>query len=182
MKMRVVVVPGIGGSDEDHWQSRWEADSVDMVRLEPASWDAPEFGDWSAALDRATGGERVVIVAHSLGCLLAVRWAREHDVAGLFLVAVPDPAGAAFPRVAADFGDDLVAPPGAPTLLIASDDDPYCSPERSAAFARAWQADLVSVGSHGHLNSASNLGPWYEGRDLFAGFIAAVSDPQHPST
>lgn len=180
--MRIVVVPGIGGSDADHWQSRWESDSVDMVRLEPASWDAPEFGDWSAALDRAAGGERVVIVAHSLGCLLAVRWAREQEVAGLFLVAVPDPTAAAFPEVATHFGDDLVAPPGAPTLLIASDDDPYCSPERSAAFAGAWRADLVSVGSHGHLNSASGLGRWREGRDLLRGFVAAVADPQHPST
>ena len=178
--MRVIVVPGIGGSDSDHWQSRWEAASGELIRLEPASWDAPDFADWSRALDRAAAGERVILVAHSLGCLLAVRWARGNDVAGLFLVAVPDPAGPVFPAVAADFGADLAAPPGEPTLMIASDDDPYCSVEQSAAFARAWSADLVSVGLHGHLNSASGLGDWADGRERLTAFISGVVSPQHP--
>ena len=72
--MRTIIVPGLGGSDEHHWQSLWERESPDMLRIAPASWDEPTFIDWSAALDRVAGDERVVLVAHSLGCLLAVRW------------------------------------------------------------------------------------------------------------
>ncbi len=40
--MRVVIVPGINGSDADHWQSHWERSSSGWKRIAPASWDEPK--------------------------------------------------------------------------------------------------------------------------------------------
>jgi predicted alpha/beta hydrolase family esterase len=167
-------VPGIGGSDGRHWQTIWERESSDMHRFAPPSWDEPDFDEWSDALDRAVGMDPVVVVAHSLGCLLAVRWAHANPdrVAGLFLVAAPDPDGSSFPRQGASFAHGLQVRPPVPAVLIASEDDPYCTPERSAVLATSWGIPRISVGPHGHLNSASGLGSWIEGRNLLTAFLA----------
>jgi len=174
--MRTIVVPGMAGSDELHWQTLWERQSSGMLRIAPSSWDEPDFDDWSDALDRVAGDERVVVVAHSLGSLLSVRWARANPsrVAGLFLVAAPDPTAPTFPAQLSSFAHDLGSPPGAPAILIASDNDPYCSPQQSAALARAWNATLIMVGPHGHLNSSSGLGSWTEGRNLLMAFTTGT--------
>ncbi|MFF9563365.1 RBBP9/YdeN family alpha/beta hydrolase [Leifsonia sp. NPDC014704] len=180
--MRTVIVPGIGGSDSEHWQSIWESRHPEMRRIEPSSWDEPDAEDWSGALDRAVDGGRAILVAHSLGCLLAVRWSHLHpeNVAGLFLVAAPDPAGPRFPREAESFSAGLDVTPAVPVLMINSDDDPYCSPERAEQFAAQWGAASVSLGARGHLNSASRLGGWDEGANLLTAFTAGIQSPPRP--
>ncbi len=40
-----VMVPGIGGSDDAHWQTLWErrwGDEI-AVRIEPSSWSQPDL-------------------------------------------------------------------------------------------------------------------------------------------
>jgi len=175
--MRTVTLPGIGGSDEQHWQTLWERESPELHRFAPSSWDEPDFNDWSDAVDRAVADEPAVLVAHSLSCLLAVRWSQANPgrVAGLFLVAAPDPSGRRFPSQAASFTSGLNVQPSIPAVLITSDDDPYCSPEQSAVFADAWRIPLLSAGQRGHLNSASGLGSWIEGRNLLTAFMAGLA-------
>ncbi|WP_338888643.1 RBBP9/YdeN family alpha/beta hydrolase [Rhodococcus sovatensis] len=175
--MRRVMVPGLGGSDESHWQSHWESEGEAWTRIEPASWDAPDVDDWTEALHRSVGDTVPILVAHSLGCLAAVKWSHLHNqrVAGLFLVAPPDPHGDIFPAIAAQFGDDLDEPIPVPTLVVTSSDDPYCAPERAQYFAVRWGAAHVDVGLHGHLNSASGLDGWTEGRNLFTAFAAGIA-------
>src|SRR5215210_5080448 len=77
--MRVVLIPGINGSDEYHWQSIWQAEwGPSATRISPSSWDEPELDDWCRAIDLAVDEGRsadVVLVAHSLGCLAAISWA-----------------------------------------------------------------------------------------------------------
>lgn len=171
-----VVVPGLGGSDAEHWQSHWVA-SEGLVRFQPSSWDEPELEDWLAALDGAVGDATPVLVAHSLGCLASIAWARRHPhrVAGLFLVAVPDPGAALFPLPSSPFSAvDLESPAPVPTLVVASDDDGYCAPARSEEIAAALCAGRVDVGRAGHLNAASGLGSWARGRGLLAAFAAGL--------
>jgi uncharacterized protein len=44
--MLFVIVPGIDGSDEQHWQSIWEAEwGPTATRIAVASWTAPDLGD-----------------------------------------------------------------------------------------------------------------------------------------
>lgn len=176
--MRMVTLPGIGGSDDRHWQTLWERESGDMIRFAPSSWDEPEYDDWSNAVQRSVGAEPSVLIAHSLSCLLAVRWTHANPgrVAGLFLVGPPDPTGSQFPRQAVSFGSDLAVPVSVPAILIRSTDDPFCSSQQSEAFAEMWGIPLISVGDRGHLNSDSGLGSWAEGRNLLAAFVAGIEN------
>ncbi|MCQ4211741.1 RBBP9/YdeN family alpha/beta hydrolase [Streptomyces longispororuber] len=174
-----VVIPGIDGSDGQHWQTLWEREwGTEAVRISPASWSAPELGDWVDAVQEAydTAFRRdghVVLVAHSLGCWAAsVWWSRNpaSPVAGAFLVAPPDPQGPAFPRqAAATFVEVSPQPLPGPALVVGSADDPYCTSGTAAAFATRWAARWHLTGSYGHLNSASGLGSWPHGRELLDG-------------
>jgi len=53
-----------------------------------------------------------------------------------------------------------------PSVVVASSDDPYVTPGRAAAFARAWGSRLVTLTRAGHVNTDSGFGPWDEGRRL----------------
>ena len=92
----VLVLPGWQNSGPEHWQSRWES-SHGYVRVQQHDWMRPLRGDWMAQLEEAvlaaTGP--VVLVAHSLGCMLTAAWAAHsqntHRVVGALLVAPGDP-------------------------------------------------------------------------------------------
>ena len=194
MQRPVVIVPGIGGSGPDHWQSLWQAGLPDVRRIDPASWDQPDLDDWVAAIDRAVAASTAppVLVAHSLGCLAVVHWAGRAaaagpiagtdaaaptdaatpagPAAGAFLVAPPDVRGPEFPGSATSFIGDPPAPLPIPAVLITSSDDPYCTLAHAAELAAAWDAPRIDIGAHGHVNVASGFGPWPEGRRLLDAF------------
>jgi uncharacterized protein len=179
-----IILPGIGSSDEMHWQTVWQRSNESMIRFQPKDWDHPDLNDWIEALDRSiekTASEPI-LVAHSLACLLVVHWAarRHHgSVAGAFLVGVPDPEGPCFPAIeAASFRTVPQMPLGFPTLIVASDNDPYGSIDHARARAAAWDAGLVSVGTLGDMNSASNLGDWPLGAMLLEAFRAGTKRRQ----
>ena len=172
----VLLLPGWQNSGPDHWQSRWEA-LHGYQRVEQHDWMRPLRGDWSARLDEVILGCEgpVVLVAHSLGCILAAAWAshsRQTDrVRAAMLVAVPDverddlrqvlPGWAPVPRARLPFR----------SLVLASSDDPYGSPERAAHWAADWGADFSGVGPRGHINAESGLGDWPEGHALLTALM-----------
>ncbi|MFJ6574233.1 RBBP9/YdeN family alpha/beta hydrolase [Streptomyces sp. NPDC091292] len=176
-----VIIPGIDGSDGQHWQTLWERQwGTSAVRISPASWSAPDLEDWVDAVKEAYAEasrqeSRVVLVAHSLGCWAASTWLNKNPsspIGGAFLVAPPDPGGPEFPRwAAATFTEVSARPLPCPALVVGSADDPYCSPEAAAGFAARWEARWNLVGACGHMNSASGLGPWQHGRDLLESLI-----------
>ncbi|TMR91114.1 RBBP9/YdeN family alpha/beta hydrolase [Nonomuraea basaltis] len=181
--MRYVIIPGINGSDEDHWQSIWQAEwGPSTTRISPSSWDEPDLDDWCQAIDKAvrqSPSADVVLVAHSLGCLAATCWIARHrpDIRGVLLVAPPDNAGPTFPADAFTFTAVKATPLHVPGLVISSDNDPYCSPDVALRLAADWQYDRVSVGLAGHINSASRLGRWDFGRALLTAFTAGTRRP-----
>lgn len=174
----VIIVPGIGGSGEAHWQSRWEKAEPRMRRFSPSSWDEPALDDWIEALDRQVGksAEAPLLVAHSLSCLLVAYWAggTRHAAAGALLVAPPDPASAVFPVEAVHFSNPPTTALPFPSLVIASSDDPYGSLTYSRARADQWGSAFIDAGAHGHLNGSSGLGDWPEGRAALAAFEAGL--------
>src|SRR5258708_6679295 len=105
--MRYVIIPGINGSDEGHWQTIWQAEwGPSAARISPSSWDEPDLDDWCHAIDQAVSespSAPAVLIAHSLGCLAATCWVAQHrpDVRGVLLVAPPDNGGPGFPAEAA---------------------------------------------------------------------------------
>jgi hypothetical protein len=169
-----IYVAGIGNSGPDHWQYMWYKRGGRGVWVEHESWDAPVRDEWVADLDAvltsATGPK--VVIAHSLGCSVVAAWAAEHSddaIAGAFLVAVPNVLGPNFPTDAEGFGSLAYQPLPFPTVVVASDNDPYGSAEHAAAVAASTGAQLVNVGEKGHINSSSGLDDWPEGWEIFRG-------------
>ncbi|MCZ4119865.1 RBBP9/YdeN family alpha/beta hydrolase [Streptomyces sp. H39-S7] len=171
-----VIIPGIDGSDEQHWQSRWQSRwGASAARIAPASWTRPDLPDWVAAIQTAyeiasARDGQVALIAHSLGSWAAAQWLNDRapsDGVTAFLVAPPDLQGPEFPRGPASTFLGLAARPlPCRSLLVTSDNDPYCDPATSAALASGWQARHQPVARHGHINSGSGLGDWQPGLEL----------------
>jgi predicted alpha/beta hydrolase family esterase len=179
--MTFVIIPGLDGSDELHWQSRWSDEWLpDAVRIQPASWSDPDLADWSLAITRAVESavDDIVFVTHSLGCHAVAHWlagTRTARIRGAFLVAPPDPLAPTFP---VDRLPTFTSLPAVgltvPSVLIASTDDPYCGVAGAARLAEAWATPLIAVDELGHINSDSNLGLWPQGQALFTAFLAGT--------
>ena len=166
----ILGLPGIGGSGPQHWQTLWERQDPRFRRVEQRDWNAPACSDWVAALQQAVeqAGSAPVLVAHSLGCLLAAHWARQakNPVRGALLVAPVDPESILFPPAAAGFAPVPLIRLPFPSIVVASTDDPFADPGFAERCAAAWASRLVSVGPKGHLNAESGLGDWPQGRAL----------------
>lgn len=176
---KMITLPGIGGSGDTHWQSRWEQTEPRFHRFVPASWEHPDLEDWVQALERAVAdsAEPPVLVAHSLACLLVAHWAARSTspIAGAFLVSVPNPDGPAFPLDAASFRSVPSVPLRFASLIVASSDDPYGDLAYVGQRARDWQTGLVVAGALGHINASSGLGDWAQGRGLLEAFCAGLA-------
>ena len=175
----VLILPGWQNSGPDHWQSRWEA-AHGYVRVEQHDWMRPLRGDWIARLEDVLlqREEPVVLVAHSLGCLLVAAWAAHsrnaHRVKAALLVAPGDAEREELRPLLTSWSPIPLRKLPFRSTLVGSRDDPYCSFERAQAFARAWGADFVDAGPQGHLNADSGLGAWPQGRELLVQLEAGL--------
>lgn len=173
----VLIVPGYRGSGPSHWQSWLETQAPEARRVCGIDWDTPALAVWAAAvrreIDRAAGP--VWLVAHSFGCLAAVRAGsdRPERVAGALLVAPADPERFSPVGLATGRGSLLTlghALPktdlGFPSRVVASRNDPWMPLERVRDWARRWGSALVDLGHAGHINTESGFGPWPEGLAL----------------
>lgn len=167
---RVLLLPGWKNSGPWHWQSRWEA-AHGYRRVEQHDWQRPLRGDWISRLEdvllSGEAGGPVVLVAHSLGCQLVAAWAslskNTHLVKAAMLVAPADPERAALRPVLTSWSPVAMQPLPFASVVVGSENDPYCSAERAHQFAVAWAADWLDAGLQGHLNADSQLGDWPEG-------------------
>ncbi|MBY6266007.1 serine hydrolase family protein [Azospirillum sp. 412522] len=182
----VLVLPGLGNSGPDHWQSWLERRLPALIRVELGDWDAPAPDRWVERLDaavRAAPGP-VVLVAHSLACILVARWAATtapaDKVAAALLVAPPDvgSSGVESPRTvpaeACRFAPVPTDPLPFPAVVVGSRTDPYCTAARACGFAALWGADFIDAGEAGHINSASGHGPWPMGETLLKDLLAQI--------
>lgn len=175
----ILIVPGLGGSGPEHWQSRWQAKLSTARRVDQVDWERPRLEDWRRKIvAEVEAAERpVVLVAHSLGAIAAVHAAAElrGKVRGAFLVAPPSPrAIGTLEPVDADFADVPMRPLPFPSVLVASRDDPYAAYGEAEDLARAWGAKISDAGASGHLNAESGHGPWPEGLLRFAEFLKGL--------
>jgi predicted alpha/beta hydrolase family esterase len=180
-ELRLLILPGLGGSGPEHWQTRWEACVPGCTRVEQSEWDAPRLEVWLKTVDEAIAreGGPVVLVAHSLACSLVAHGARRPawaKVAGALLVAPADVESPSHtPPETRNFAPIPRAKLPFPAVVVASSDDPYGPLERARHFAEAWGADLVEVGAKGHINAASGLGEWPEGRRILGSLLGRVT-------
>ncbi|MDP3355088.1 MAG: alpha/beta fold hydrolase [Polaromonas sp.] len=163
----VLVLPGWQNSGPGHWQSLWEV-AHGYQRVEQHDWMQPLRGDWIARLEDVILGsdEPVVLVAHSLGCMLTAAWAAHsrntHRVKGALLVAPPDVDREEVRQMLTSWAPVPMNKLPFTSVVLASSRDPYCRLERAREFAAGWGAEFVDVGPLGHLNADSGLGDWPE--------------------
>lgn len=172
----IVLLPGWLDSDAAHWQSRWQA-AHGFRRVTQDDWQWPRRGDWMARLDEVLLGEPepVVLVAHSLGCHLVAAWAaltrHAGQVRAAMLVAPPDTEREDTPPQLYNWRPIVRSTLPFASLVVASDDDPFCAAERARGMARDWGSEIASIGACGHINGESGLGDWPQGLDLLAQLV-----------
>lgn len=170
----VLILPGLGDSGPEHWQSHWERDDANCQRVNQTEWDSPQLSDWASCLDAAIiGASRpVVLVGHSSACALVAHWAvqsgpaRHALIRGALLVAPSDPEGANYPEGPCGFAPIPMVRLPFPTVVVASTNDPYVSADRAREYATAWGSRYVELPNAGHINVAAGFGPWPEGLAL----------------
>ena len=186
MTPTLVIVPGLGDSGPEHWQTHW-TEKFGAARVQQDDPEAPTPQGWADRLQEvveATPGD-LILVGHSCGVLNIVHWARLYGgherVRGALLVGPTDaeqvnmaelaPAVLAMSPVPAQ-------PLPFPALVVASENDPYVSFGRAQEFAEAWEAEFVTAGEVGHINVASGHGDWPESEVLLAECVNAWTPPE----
>jgi hypothetical protein len=161
---KTLTMPGLHGSDVDHWQSAWELRYPKFQRVEQSDWESPDIDGWAQKLiDKATGSNLpVIVVAHSFGCLATIRASilQPGLIAGALLVAPADPAR---------FGVENTLPDsslGFPTLIVGSTNDPFLSQLDAEQWANLWGSKIVTLTGAGHINVQSGYRNWFFGLDL----------------
>lgn len=176
----ILVIPGLGGSEEEHWQARWASRLQTGRIVEQDDWHAPTPEAWCGRIVEAvTAATRpVVLIAHSLGVVASVEAVPALPpgvVRGAVFVAFPDVERTPnLPDSVRAFAPVPRDPLPFPSLVVASRTDPYCAYERAEDFAFAWGSALVDAGESGHVNVASGHGPWPEGLMRLAGFLKGL--------
>jgi predicted alpha/beta hydrolase family esterase len=175
----LLIIPGLGGSGPDHWQTRWEQKLSTARRVEQRDWERPERDEWVAAIVAAIEASKrpVILLAHSLGAIAAIHAARDTApwIKGAFLVAAPSEQR--LPDVAevdAAFRPYWREKLPFASVLVASRDDPYSTYADAETLARDWGAKLIDAGAAGHINTESGHGPWPEGLLQFAAFMKRI--------
>ncbi len=169
-----LTIPGLDNSGPGHWQTIWERERHDCLRVQLGMWSDPHRNVWISRIDQAVGAAQgpVVLVAHSLGCHAILWWASllgeqaRGNVVGALLVAPPDvDRPDADPRIAR-FSPTPRAMLPFPAVLVAGSDDPWSEPAKSEELAGACGAHYVLLDGVGHINVQSGLGAWTEGQRL----------------
>src|SRR5215207_3358788 len=164
----ILIIPGLGGSGPDHWQSRWQARLSTARRIEQDDWESASRSRW---VERIVGESQAstrptILVAHSLGVIAVAHAAPAlAGVVAAFLVAPSDwERPGLIPGVRHDFAPIPRDPLPFPTVLVASSNDPFCEIGRAS-----------DLGEACHINAESGHGPWPEGLMRFAGFLSKLA-------
>lgn len=182
----VLIIPGLGGSAEHHWQTHLERSRPDATRVYQDDWDNPELSYWLdrvAAIVARTPG--AILVAHSLGCPLVAHLAhrRPHlPIKAALLVAPADVDSARHtPEHIRAFAPIPLERLPFRSIVVGSRNDPYMSFARVREVAFAWGAGFVDAGVVGHINVESGFGPWLDGERLLGQLICAADAERETS-
>ena len=182
----LIIVPGWRDSGPGPWQSLW-AERLPLVgrdarRVVQDDWITPTRSAWVGQLEKtvlAAPGP-VVIVAHSLGCIVTTHMGPEAaaQVRGALLVAPADPERRA---VLSDFAPVPYAALPYRSIVVASSNDPYCPIRLAGAYARAWGSEFVRMQNAGHINIESGHGEWPLGWALLQSLEGEGAAPPQPA-
>ncbi|MBE8723593.1 RBBP9/YdeN family alpha/beta hydrolase [Flavobacterium hungaricum] len=178
METPLLIIPGLGDSGEKHWQTFWHQKFKNSIRVVQDNWDEPVREEWLARLNEniLKLDKPTVLVAHSLAVSLVLHWAEKYNnpnIIGAFLVAPADVDSPEHtPESIRNFSPMPLYKLPFPSVVVASENDPYSLFERKKYFAQQWGSDFVNVGKQGHINSDSDLKYWEEGQEILSDFLS----------
>lgn len=171
---KILIIPGLNNSGPEHWQTKWLEKLTEAIRVQLGGWERPRRAAWvtnlGIAIQQQPGPK--ILVAHSLGCMAVAWWAMHEPnathsgIVGAMLVAPPNvdcvPTGSKL----ADFAPAPKVTMPFNTLLVGSENDPYCGRQHAEKLSRRWGARFVNAGFFGHINADSGVGDWPYGLAL----------------
>jgi predicted alpha/beta hydrolase family esterase len=170
-----LIVPGLGNSGPEHWQTFFERSGNNFIRIEQQEWDAPNCKDWVTTVDSAISKydlPNIVLVGHSLGCTTIAHWAEQfkRKIKGALLVAPSDVESVQYDFPAKGFAPIPLHKIDFKTVVVASTNDIWVSLNRASFFADSWGSEFINIGDAGHINVASGYAEWQEGLDFLRKF------------
>ena len=172
--IHTVIVPGVGGSEHDHWQSWLQRQLKSCSRVQQQDWNKPVLHEWIEQFVKTVKSiqEPIQIVAHSFGCLTTVAALAQHPelnqkIKNLVLVAPANPARFGDAGFARESQNDYQQyfhqlKLQVPTQMIISENDPWLNFQDALQLAKAWKIRPKNLGQVGHINVASGFGPFPE--------------------
>lgn len=170
-----LIVPGLGNSGPDHWQTFFEKSGTNFFRVNQREWNSPTCEDWIETIDKKIlefDSSTVVLIAHSLGCATIVHWANKYKriIKGALLVAPSDLEAPQYTFPATGFAPIPLEKLSFKSVVVASANDIWVSLDRATYFAQRWGSEFINIGDGGHINVASGHTNWQEGLDLLKRF------------
>ena len=171
-KIHTVIVPGVAGSEAEHWQSWLQQQLMLCSRVQQHDWNQPILQHWVAALVNTLSHitAPIQIVAHSFGCLTTMAAFEANPqlrgkIKQVILVAPANPARFGHNGFAADGAKNYAEffyrlTPHVPTTMLISENVPWLALDDAQALADAWQVKAINLGRVGHVNVASGFGPF----------------------
>lgn len=172
--IHTVIVPGVGGSEHDHWQSWLQRQLKSCSRVQQQDWNKPVLHEWIEQFVKTVKSiqEPIQIVAHSFGCLTTVAALAQYPelnqkIKNLVLVAPANPTRFGDAGFARDSQNDYQQyfhqlKLQVPTQMIISENDPWLNFQDALQLAKAWKIRPKNLGQVGHINVASGFGPFPE--------------------
>jgi uncharacterized protein len=122
-------------------------------------WISPKRAAWVNATTRTILEQDglVVIAAQSLGCIAATHLPPDavERIQGALLAAPADPECRG---VLADFAPVPYQRLPYCSIVVASNNDPYCPVRTAGGYAHAWGSEFVRLQNAGHINVESGYG------------------------
>jgi predicted alpha/beta hydrolase family esterase len=166
----ILILPGLGNSGLQHWQSIWEKD-YNFIRVEQKDWDTPVCEDWIENINleiKKHNPAEVILVGHSLACTTIAYWEQKFSIKikAALLVAPSDTEADTYPPGTSGFTPVPLIQLPFKIITVVSSNDYYVSLDRAEQFATAWGSQVVNIGEAGHINAAAGFGEWKQGLQL----------------
>lgn len=168
-RLKRIIIPGLHGSDKDHWQSHFErVFPQNTIRIKQVDWDRPDCITWTDKIEETLKFEQhrnLILIGHSIGCMAIAHWYRRfgHAVHGALLVAPSDPEKKGFPEYISGFAPVPQCRFPFPTIVVGSSNDHVTTRARTQVFAASWGSRLFMLENAGHIESVSGYGFWPQG-------------------
>ncbi|WP_052723816.1 RBBP9/YdeN family alpha/beta hydrolase [Paenibacillus wulumuqiensis] len=172
MSTSYLLLHGLGGSGPEHWQT-WLCQQL-IERGHRVYYprfpdhDLPSKEVWLGELNELMASipqeEELIVLTHSLGCLLWLHYAANESVRRVrqAVLVCPPAADTTLEEISSFFPlppAEQITLAAEDALIIQSSNDEYCSPVQTL-FYQQLGVPVLLLPHMGHINTASGHGPW----------------------